>query len=82
MTRFSNVFIPSLYKPQMFFSEMITHKGESFKRDVGKENLYSFVSEIIQRAKDCEYGFEHLQMSNSRMHRNYKAFTEKTILLL
>ena len=27
-------------------------------------------------------GFEHLQLSNSRMHRQYRPFTEKSILLL
>lgn len=71
-----------MYKPTFFFTEMITNSRESFKNDVDKRDLYEFVGEIVARVKDGEYGFEHLQQSNSRIHRNYKPFTEKTILLL
>jgi DNA-binding transcriptional MerR regulator len=37
---------------------------------------------MLQRAKDGEVGFEHLQLSNSRMHRHYRPFTEKSVILL
>lgn len=60
MVRFSKTMVPSLYKPVMFFNEMITNTRESFKKDVNKQDLYDLVTQILLRAKDGEFGFEHL----------------------
>jgi len=82
MVRFAKTMVPSLYKPVVFFNEMISNNRESFKSDVNKQDLYDLVSQILQRARDGEYGFEHLQLSTSRVHRSYRPFTEKTVYLL
>jgi hypothetical protein len=60
MMRFSKTVIPSLFKPNLFFTEMITNTRESFRADVDKNDLYDFVGEILKRVKEGEYGFEHL----------------------
>lgn len=82
MVKFAKTIVPSLYKPVLFFGDMIINTRESFKKDVNQQDLFELVSQVIQRSKDGEYGFEHLSLSNSRVHKNYRPFTEKTIFLL
>lgn len=82
MVAFSKTMVPSLYKPSVLFTEMITNTRESFKATVKHDDLYELVSQIIERAKLGEIGFEHLQLSNSRVHRNYRPFTERSVFLL
>ena len=82
MVAFSKTMVPSLYKPVMFFAEMITNKRESFKTDVNHDDLYELVAQVLKRAQDGEVDFEHLQLSTSRVHRNYRPYTEKTVILL
>lgn len=44
--------------------------------------MQDLVGEILLRASEGQYGFDHLQRSTSRMHRFFKPFTEQTIFLL
>lgn len=60
MVAFSKIMVPSLYKPVMFFAEMITNTRESFKTDVNHHDLYELVDQVLKRAQDGEVGFEHL----------------------
>jgi hypothetical protein len=60
MVRLSRIMVPSLYNPQMFFAEMIAHQTESFKHNVNEQNLQELVKEILLRAKEGQYGFDHL----------------------
>ena len=82
MVRFSRITIPSLYSPQMFFADMIAHQTESFKHHVNEKNLQELVKEVLLRASEGQYGFDHLQRSTSRMHRYFKPLTEQTVFLL
>lgn len=82
MVAFSKTMVPSLYKPVMFFAEMITNNRESFKTDVNHSDLSELVEQVLKRAQDGEVGFEHLQLSTSRVHRNYRPYTEKSVFLL
>ena len=61
---------------------MIQNTTESFKKDVDPVDLHEFVTEIVKRAEDGAFSFEHLQLSASRIHRNFKSFNEQTIFLL
>lgn len=49
-----------MYKPVIFFAEMITNTRESFKSDVNHADLYELVEQALKRAQDGEVGFEHL----------------------
>ena len=82
MVKFAKIMIPSLYKPAMLFGEMILNKNENFREHVQAKDLEELVEEIDRRARDGEFEFEHLQLSSSRVHKNYRPFIEKTIILL
>jgi hypothetical protein len=43
MVAFSKTMVPSMYKPVIFFAEMITNTRESFKTDVNHADLYELV---------------------------------------
>jgi len=38
--------VPSLYRPAIFFTEMIITNKENFKNDVDPKSLYEFVTAI------------------------------------
>lgn len=44
MVSFSKTMVPSLYKPVLFFAEMIANQRESFKADVNLNDLYDLVN--------------------------------------
>ena len=60
MVAFSKTMVPSMYKPVIFLSEMITKTRESFKSVVNHADLYELVEQALKRAQDGEVGFEHL----------------------
>jgi len=47
MVTFSKTMIPSLYKPVILFTEMITANKESFKTDVNHDDLYDLVTQML-----------------------------------
>lgn len=81
MVKLAKIVIPSLYNPQFYFNEMISDHEQSFKRDVDKKDLLEMVDQMTRRVSDGEIAFEHLQMSNSRIHNLFKPYTEKTFLM-
>ena len=44
--------------------------------------LYNFIDEIVFRANHDKYLFEHLKASRSKIHKGYKPFNEKTVVML
>ncbi len=47
MVTFAKTMIPSLFKPVMLFTEMITNNRESFKTDVNHDDLNEMVSQML-----------------------------------
>lgn len=82
MVKIANIMIPSLFKPNFFFEEMITRKDQSFKNDVNENDLHTLMIEITRRIESGEISFEHLKLSKSPMHMNYKPYTEQTFILV
>lgn len=82
MVKVSKIMSPSLYKPSYLFIEMLNDKKQSFKDDVEVGNLQELVDNICFRAYETENQFEHLQMSISKLHKNYLSHTKSTLVLL
>lgn len=82
MVKFAKIVLPSLYKPDLFFKDLIENKNQSFKHDVDNSDLLELVNQIQKRVSESEVAFEHLQMSSSRYHNSYRPYTAKTFLLL
>ncbi|CDW77558.1 UNKNOWN [Stylonychia lemnae] len=91
MVKLAKFMIPSLYQPDLMFEVMIQkntialgkdgklyEKPQTF-RDADMKDLYQLIFESIKRMEENTNSFEHLQLSQSRFHKQFRPFKGKTL---
>lgn len=75
--RFASLYLPSTYSPTFFLPEIYNNQRESFS-EINTAVLYNFIDQAIFRIGQDHFVFEHLHASFSKIHTNFKPFTEMT----
>lgn len=60
--------------------ELIEHT-HNFKYDAPLEDTYELVNETVKRVEENLNVFDHLELSNSKVHRYFKPLKEKSFIL-
>ena len=71
----------SLIKPAVLFDDILAHK-DSLATDVDKRVLKIFINDILSRMMQHEVVFDHLANSLSKIHSEFKPYTQETFLVL
>ena len=77
IVKYSTLMNLSTHKPDFFFSQILHTKYQTFK-DIKPDTLDQFVSQIVYRANQDKFMFEHLKESSSKIHA-FVPYTEKTM---